>query len=129
MPPIRPHLRSRLLLTPSPRPTGVSINGTLRFSRGVDCLESVPDEPLRATDGTRNVEAAIEATEILRGFESLLERRLRETKRRPKPLELAGVDLRHRVKVSGLVSGTRLPSPRQAARAGGGRPSCYVSLS
>src|SRR3989442_13464002 len=102
MPPIRPRLRSRLLLTPSPRPTGVSINGTLRFSRGVDCLESVPDEPLRATDGTRNVEPAIEAAEVLRRLERLLERGLRETEGGPEPLELARIDLRHRVEVSGL---------------------------
>src|SRR3989441_5111714 len=107
MPPIQPHIWSRLLLTPSPRPTGVSINGTLRFSRRVDRLKRVSHEPLRTANSARNVEPAIEAAEVLRRLERLLERGLRETEGGPEPLELARIDLRHRVEVSGLVSGTR----------------------
>src|SRR5947209_5217898 len=88
MPPIQPHTRSRLLLTPSPSPTGVSVSGTLRFSRCVDRLQRVPDEPLRTADRAGHIEAAIEAAEIFRRLEGLLERGLRETEGRPEPLEL-----------------------------------------
>src|SRR3989454_11659189 len=120
MPPIQPHIWSRRLLTPSPRPTGVSMSGTLRFTRRVDRLQRVSHEPLRTADSAWNVEPPIEAAEVLRRLERLLERGLRETEGGPEPLELARIDLRHRVEVSGLGSGTRLPSPRRAARAGRG---------
>ena len=67
--------------------------GTLRLSRRVHRLQRVPDESLRTADRTRNVEPAVEAAEVLRSLERLLERGLRETQGRPESLELAGIDL------------------------------------
>ena len=46
-------------------------------------LVGVLDQALRATDGARNVVATVEIAQILRGFEGLLERGLREAQRRP----------------------------------------------
>ncbi len=77
-------------LPPSPRQ-----RESLRVTRGVDRLERVSDEALRAADGTRHVEASIEAAEILRSLERLFERGLREPKRGPEPLELSRVDVCH----------------------------------
>ena len=82
--------------------------GTLRLSRRVHRLQRIADETLRTPERARNIEATIEAAEILRGLEGLLERGLRETQRGPKPLELTRVDLRHRQEVSGFDAGTRL---------------------
>lgn len=55
------------------------MDGMLRLSRRVDGLEGVLDESLRAADRARNVESAVEITEVLRGLECLLERGLGET--------------------------------------------------
>src|SRR2546428_10215099 len=96
MPPIQPHIRSRLLLTPSPGPTGVSMSGgTLRLSRRVHRIQRVADETLCTPERARHIEATIEAAQVLRGLEGLLERGLRETQRGRKSLELPRVDLGH----------------------------------
>src|SRR5712692_967782 len=90
MPPIQPHIRSRLLLTPSPGPTGVSMSGgTLRLSRRVHRIQRVADETLCTPERARHIEATIKAAEILRRLEGLLQRGLRETKCRGEPFELA----------------------------------------
>ena len=68
---------------------------SLSLARRGDRFERVLDEPLRTADGARNIEAAIEAPEILSGFERLLERGLREAQRRGETLELAGIYVRH----------------------------------
>ena len=67
----------------------------LGLAGSVHGLERVADKALRAADRARHVEAPVEAAEILRSLEGLLERRLREPKRGPEPLELSGVDVRH----------------------------------
>ena len=54
--------------------------GSLGLARRVDRLERVPDETLRAADRAWNIEAAIEAPEVLRGLERFLERGLGEAK-------------------------------------------------
>ena len=65
---------------------------TLALPRRVYRFVRVLHQTLRAGDGARDVEAAIEAAEVLRGLERLLERGFREAQRRPQPFELAGVD-------------------------------------
>ena len=68
----------------------------LRLPRGVDRLERVPDEALRAGERARDIEAPVEAAEVLGGLERLLERGLREAQRRCEPLKLARVDVGHK---------------------------------
>jgi hypothetical protein len=65
------------------------------LARGVDGLERVPDETLRAADRARHVEAPIEAPEILRGLERFLERGLCEAERRRETFELARIYFLH----------------------------------
>jgi phosphate uptake regulator len=68
----------------------------LRLPCGIDRLERVADEALRAAERARDVEPPVEATEVLGGLERLLERRLRQAQRRCEPFELARVDVGHR---------------------------------
>src|SRR5438445_5537650 len=94
MPPIQPHIRSRLLLRPSPTPTGASPSGaTLGLAGRVDRLEGVADEALRTPERAGHIEATVEAPQIFRGLDGLLERGLGEAERRPESLEFAGIDL------------------------------------
>jgi hypothetical protein len=75
---------------------GVSVSGdTLRLARGVDRLERVVDQPLRAAHRARHVESTVEVAEVLRGLERLLERGLREAQGRAEALELAWIDVAH----------------------------------
>ena len=67
----------------------------LGLARSIDGFERVPDKALRAANGTGDVEAPIEVSEILGRFEGLLERRLREAERRCESFELARVDFLH----------------------------------
>ena len=83
-PPIRPHVRSRRRLTPSVVAIGVSVMpamGTLGLARSVDCLERVADQALRTADSAGDIEASIEAPEILRGLDSFFERGLGKPER------------------------------------------------
>ena len=67
----------------------------LLLARGVHRLERVSHESLRAPERARDIEAAVEAAEILRRLYRLLERGLRKTKCRRETLELARIGLRH----------------------------------
>ena len=67
----------------------------LRLPRGVDRFERISDQALRAAERARDIEAPVEAAEVLGGLERLLERGLREAQRRCEPLELASVDVGH----------------------------------
>ena len=66
---------------------------TSLLPRRVDRLVRVLDQALRATDGARDVEATVEIAEILRGFERLLERGLREAQGGAESFELTLIDL------------------------------------
>lgn len=68
----------------------------LRLAGGLDRLVRVLHEPLGSTDGARDVKAAVEVAEILRGLERLFERGLREAQGRAESLELALIDLLRR---------------------------------
>jgi nitroreductase len=65
----------------------------LALPRGVHCLVGVLHQALRAGDRARDVEAAVEAAEILGGLESLLERGFGQAQRGAEPLELALIDV------------------------------------
>ena len=67
----------------------------LARARRVHRLERVAHETLRAAERARHVEPAVEAPEILRGLEGLLERGLREAESGGEPFELASVDIGH----------------------------------
>jgi len=61
----------------------------LRLARCIHGLERVPDEALRAAESTRHIEAAVKASEVLRGLERFLERGFGKAERGREPLELA----------------------------------------
>jgi len=68
------------------------VSSTAGTSRGVHGLVRVLHQTLGAGDGARYVEAPVEAAEILRGLERLLERGLREAQGGAQALELALID-------------------------------------
>ena len=81
----------------------------LGLSGGLDGIQRIADETLRAAERSRHVKAVVEAAEILGCLERLLSRGLREAKRGPKTLELTGIDVAH---------GRIIPPDRTAMLAG-----------
>jgi hypothetical protein len=77
--------------------TGAS-SGALRLflPRRLDRLVGVLHQTLCSADRARDIEAAVEIPEILRGFESLLERGFREAQGGAESLELTLIDLARR---------------------------------
>jgi hypothetical protein len=72
--------------------------GALRLflSRRFDRLVGVLHQTLGSADRARDVEAAVEIPQVLRGFERLLKRGLRETQGGAESLELTLIDLTRR---------------------------------
>jgi hypothetical protein len=68
----------------------------LFLSRRLDRLVGVLHQTLGSADRARDVEAAVEIPQVLRGFERLLKRGLRETQGGAESLELTLIDLTRR---------------------------------